>query len=286
MAPPMTVRLSQMGYGSARRLLVVVGLVVMAVVVATMLVRGVDPVEVAATVLFVPIFAAFVAWGVAGGLIAAVLAVLAYAALRYPAIDAVGIGEFTGLLVSRAAAYLIFGAVGGWSMQVLESALTKLELYDALDDETGLANARHMVTQLDLERSRARRYESLFSVVVLDLPAGPSDGLAGRRRRALWRELGIKLAEGARTMDHVVHTRDGDRHLVAAVLPETAGEGARIFGDRFRERVEGFMAERGADVAGRTELTCLTVPGDEEALDAVAARFGRIEAASRASAPP
>ena len=37
---------------------------------------------------------------------------------------------------ARAAAYLIFGTIGGWSMQVLEGSLIKLELYDEVDDET------------------------------------------------------------------------------------------------------------------------------------------------------
>src|SRR3546814_5145723 len=88
-----------------------------------------------------------------------ILAIAVYAALRSPAIDAVGASEFTGLLASRSAAYLIFGAVGGWATQVLEGSLTKLELYDEVDDETGLYNARHLLQQTDLEMERAKRYE-------------------------------------------------------------------------------------------------------------------------------
>lgn len=272
-------RLSRLGYAAARRLLVLTGLLVLAVVVLVMYVRRVDGIEVAATLLFVPIFLAFVFRGVIGGIVAAVAAIGVYAALRYPAIDAVGISEFIGLIVSRAAAYLIFGAVGGWSMQTLESSLVKLELYDEVDDETGLYNARHLLHQTDLEMARARRYQTLFSVVVLDLPAAPFTALRGRERRSVLRELGRLLGEGVRNVDHVVHVRHGDVHRLAVVLPETAHEGAEVFRGRFDERVRGYLDGRGVPIDGdQVPARALTFPGDDEALEALRAEFARIDA--------
>ena len=272
-------RLSQLGYVKARRLLAVTGLAVLAVVAAVMYARRVDGIEVAATLLFVPIFVAFVFRGVLGGVVTAVVAIGAYTVLRAPAIDAVGVSEFTGLIVSRAAAYLIFGAVGGWSMQVLEGSLIKLELYDEVDDETGLFNARHLLHQADLETARARRYQTLFSIVVLDMPAGPFNALKARDRRAVLRDLGRLLGEGVRTVDHVSHARDGDRHRIAVVLPETAHEGAEIFRARLDDRVRAYLSDRGVAIDG-TEVpaTALTFPGDDDALAAVRADFERIDA--------
>lgn len=272
-------RLSRLGYAAARRLLVLTGLLVLAVVVLIMYVRRVDGIEVAATLLFVPIFLAFVFRGVIGGMVAAVAAIGVYAALRYPAIDAVGISEFTGLIFSRAAAYLIFGAVGGWSMQTLEGSLVKLELYDEVDDETGLYNARHLLHQTDLEMARARRYQTLFSVVLLDLPVAPFAALGGRERRSVLRELGRLLGEGVRNVDHVVHVRHGDLHRLAAVLPETAHEGAEVFRGRFDERVRGYLSGRGVHLDGdQVPARALTFPGDDEALEALRAEFARIDA--------
>jgi GGDEF domain-containing protein len=273
-------RLSQLGYAKARRLLVLTGLVVLSVVALAMYARSVDGVEVAATLLFVPIFLAFVFRGVVGGVIAAVAAIGVYAALRYPAIDAVGVGEFTGLLTSRAAAYLIFGAVGGWSTQVLEGSLEKLELYDEIDDETGLYNARHLLQQTELEMARARRYQTLFSVVVLDLPAAPLAALRTRQRRAVLRDLGRQLREGVRTVDHVVHARDGVAHRLVAILPETALEGAEIFRGRFDERVRGFLRDRGAALSDADPgALAMTFPGDDAALEELRSQFQRIDAA-------
>jgi hypothetical protein len=272
-------RLSQLGYVKARRLLVVAGIAVLAVVALVMYARRVDTVEVVATLLFLPIFVAFVYRGVMGGVVAALGATAVYAFMRYPAIEAVGADEFTGLIVSRAAAYLIFGAVGGWATQVLEGSLEKLELYDEIDDETGLYNARHLLLQTDLEMARARRYQTLFSVVVLEVPAAPLNALSARQRRTLLRDLGRQLREGARTVDHLVHAHDGTTHRVAAILPETAGTGAEVFRARFSDRVVAFLGDRGA-VVDLTAVTTrsLTFPGDEDAMDALRAEYQRIDA--------
>jgi GGDEF domain-containing protein len=275
-------RLSQLGYAKTRRLLVLAGLVVLAVVVALMFARRVDGVEVAATLLFVPVFLAFVFRGVVGGLVGAVAAIAVYAALRYPAIEAVGVDEFAGLLSSRSAAYLIFGVVGGWSTQVLEGSLAKLELYDEVDDETGLYNARHLLQQTDLEMARARRYQTLFSLVLLDVPTESFGRLRPRARGAVLRDLGRQLSEGVRTVDHVVHARDATHHHLVAILPETAGAGAEVFRSRFDERIRSFLADRGVTVAATDVMTrSLTFPGDDDVLEEVRADFTRIDATQR-----
>lgn len=271
-------RLTRLGYARARRLLILAGLAVLAAVSIVMYARRVDGIEVAATLLFVPIFLAFVFRGALGGVVAAVGAVAVYAALRYPAIDAVGVDEFTGLIVSRAAAYLIFGAVGGWSTQVLEGSLTKLELYDEVDDETGLFNARHLLHQTDLEMARARRYQTLFSVVLLDLPTAPFAALRASERRSVLRDLGRLLSESVRTVDHVVHVRDGDAHRFVIVLPETAHDGAEVFRSRFDERVRAYLGDRGVQVDGQVPARALTFPGDDAGIEAMRAEFERYDA--------
>ncbi len=279
MDAPFTNRLSRLSYHEARRLVLATGLVVLAAVAVVTYARRVDTVEVVATLLFIPIFVAFVFRGVLGGVVAALGAIAVYAATRTPAIEAVGVSEFTGLLASRSAAYLIFGAVGGWSTQILEGSLEKLELYDEVDDDTGLFNARHLLRQTELEMARARRYETLFSIVVLDLPAAPLNGLGARARRGVLRDLGRQLREGVRTVDHVVHTRDGDLHRLVAVLPETAGEGAEVFRGRFDERIRTFLAARGAPIADdEVSARSMTFPGDDAGVEALRAEFERIDA--------
>src|SRR5688500_3881733 len=218
---------SGMNYQTARRLLLAGGLAVLLVIAAVMYVRRVDTVEVVAVLLFIPVFVAFVFWNAVGGLAAALAATAVYVAMRVPAIDAVGAGRFTGLLISRGLAYLAFGGVGGWANRQLEASLTKLDLYDEIDDETGLKNARFFVQDTQLEMARAKRYQTLFSVVVVDIPAEPIDGLGRRARRNVLKGLGRVLSESVRTVDRAAHgrgpahSRGPLHHRIAVVLPET-----------------------------------------------------------------
>lgn len=284
MAAIFTDRLSQLSYQRARRLVLAAGLTVLLAVTLVAWARRVDGVEVLATLLFLPVFLAFVFRGALGGVVAALLASAAYAGLRYPAIEAVGAGDFVGLLVSRASAYLVFGLVGGWSTQVLEGSLAKLELYDEVDDETGLNNARFLLQRTDLEVARARRYETIFSLVVLDLPAAPFAALGARRRRSTLAELGRQLREAVRTVDHVVHLRDGDVRRLVAILPETASEGAAVFAGRFEARVLALLASRGVDVGSPApKAVPVTFPGDEAALEALREAARRVDATQHAA---
>jgi len=277
-APSISTRLARMGYRRARQLLGLVGLAILAVLVAVLLVRSVDTAEVIATLLYAPIFLLLLWFGLPGGVLGAVAATVVYVVLRSDAIDAVGWGEFSALIFSRAVAYLLFGAVGGWAAGTLSMSLDKLDLYDQVDDLTGLNNARFLLSDVDLERARSARYQTVFSVSFLEIDAGPLAALAARRRRAVLRELGAKLADGVRSMDRVAHGFDGRAHRIAVVLPETAEEGATVFQHRLEDEVRAFLAEQGAPGA-TVEGFAATLPGDESALDLELAEWRRIDAA-------
>lgn len=269
-----------MSYASARRLLLAAGLIVLAVVAAVMYARRVDTVEVGATLLFVPVFVAFVLWGLRGGIAAGVLAALGYAALRYPAIDAVGAGRFVGLMLSRTVAYLAFGIIGGWATRQLEMSLTKLELYDQIDDATGLYNARFFVQDLDLEMSRSRRYQTLFSVAMVEVPNSTLEPLARRPRARLIRELGRLLGDSVRTVDRAAHAAGAGGHYFAAILPETGAEGASIFTERLAEKVGAYIARQGASLPPEgLQSISATFPGDDALLGVLKEEFEAIDRA-------
>lgn len=267
-----------MSYDKARWLLLATGLAVLGALALIMFVRRVDTVEVLATLLFLPVFVGFLFKGLPGGVTTGVLAAGAYALLRYPAIEAVGAGEFVGLIASRSLSYILFGAVGGWSSRVLESSLHKLELYDQVDDETGASNARSFLQQTDLERSRAERYQTMFSVVVLRWPSAALTVLGRRKRSSLLRDLG-RLGEGLRTVDHMAHATDGEHHWLAVILPETGAEGAEVFRARFVGRVGELLVADGVALEAETlRSQAMTLPGDDDALRAVRSDFARVDA--------
>jgi GGDEF domain-containing protein len=279
-----TKTLRRMGPRRARGLVLGAGLIVLLVVAIVMYVRRVDPVEVAATLLFIPIFIAFLIWDYRGGLIAAVLAAGAYALLRTPAIDAVGADRFAGLIASRSLAFIAFGTLGGLANRQLESSITKLELYDQIDDATGLFNARFFIQDTDLEISRSQRYQTIFSVAAVYIPADALYSLGRRSRSRLLRDLGRLLRDSVRSVDRAVHARGNAQHQIAVVLPETAGEGARIFTERLSEKVTEYLKDRGAVIKEQLATRSFTYPGDEAGLSQLRDEFAAIDRAEHPEA--
>lgn len=255
------------------------GLILLLAVAGVMHLRDVERVEVIATLLFIPIFIAMVYWGLKGGLIAGLLAAFAYVMLRYPAIDAVGAGRFVGLIASRALGLIAFGAIGGTANEVLESSLQKLELYDQIDDATGLFNARFFLQDTDLEVSRSKRYKTIFSVSVVSFPAKSLEGLRGRQRTSATKELGRLLGEGIRDVDRAVHGTDGVTHHLGVVMPETGPEGALIFTQRLRDKVLDYLVKKGARLSPEDVVSrAVTYPVDgEPEVQRLRADFAAIE---------
>ena len=262
-------------YPQARGLVLAIGLAALAIVVLIMYVRRVDPTEVSATMFFLPVFVGFLFWGIRGGLLLGALATLAYIWMRAPAIDLVGWGELLGLIVTRGAGYLAFGLIGGWATDQLRDSITKLDLYDQIDDATGLFNSRSLVETVDLEKSRATRYEKIFSLVVAELPL--PDELNRRARRNFLTDLGDRVQRSVRSVDHPVHAKDGETALLAFVLPETSAEGARIFASKLSEQVAALAGEHSLDLGSNAVNTFVaSYPDEPSAIGDIVSRFRRI----------
>lgn len=275
-----------MSYASTRRLVLVAGLGVLLLIAAVMYVRRVDSVEVVAVLLFIPVFLAFSFWHLIGGALAAVAATAVYAALRNPALNAVGGGRFTSIVAGRGLGYVAFGLLGGWASQQLERSLEKLDVYDQVDDQTGLFNARFLVQDTELEMARATRYKTFFSVCMIELPAGPLDALPRRKRAALLHDLGRQTGDAVRTVDRAVHARDGSVHRLAVICPETGEEGARVFAERLAERIGAYVRGRGVRLPeGALVAVACTYPADDDRMEGLRAQFAAIDRAEHPEHP-
>lgn len=265
-------RATTMDYERTRGRLLLVGLIILAGVALVMIVRRVDPIEVSATLFFLPIFMAFLYFGVRGGLVVGALAAAGYVLLRIPAVEAVGLDRFLWLMITRTFGYLAFGGVGGWAAQQLTTSLTKLDQYDEVDDETKLSNSRGFVETIVRERARAQRYNEVFSVVVLECRL---DHLDRRSRAAVLGELGQVINRRVRAVDYAFHAVEGDAELFAALLPETASDGAVTFTEKFVGVVKEILARHGVAAETMT-VTAATFPDDESRIDAILERAERI----------
>jgi GGDEF domain-containing protein len=254
-----------MSYAATRRLVLSVGLGVLLLTAAIMFVRRVDTVEVVAVLLFIPVFLAFVLWHEVGGALAGIGATVLYAILRQPAIDAVGDGRFFTLVAGRGLGYVTFGLLGGWADRQLERSLEKLDVYDQVDDATGLFNARFFLQDTDLEMARAARYKTLFSVCAVEIPAEPLVALGRRKQANVLKDIGRQLKEAVRSVDRAVHAQDDGTHHVAVICPETGQEGARIFVDRLADQLGELLANRGVAIEGTSlARNAYTYPSDDD----------------------
>jgi GGDEF domain-containing protein len=272
-------RAKGMSYNSARALAMVVGIVIIGVTVALLYARRVETVEVVAVLLFLPVFAALLKWDIVGGAIAGVLASLVYVAMRYPAIEQVGFGPFAGLVTSRAFGFIAFGVIGGWANKQLRSSLDKLDLYDQIDDETGLYNARFLLQTTDLEQARSQRYESVFAVSVVDIPTSWFDALPRRQRDKTLRELGQLLTASVRTVDRAAHVPTADANRIVVVLPETGPEGARTFTGKLVVQLDDWLRKHGVKGSGALASQTVPFPEDEAGLTALRESFAVIDEA-------
>lgn len=273
----MSEALGRLGYARARLVLAGAGLGVLCLLSLLLLIRSVDRVEVAGTLLYAPVFLALLYRGVRGGIVGAVAATGFYVWLRSDAIEVVGFSEYAGLIVSRSLAYLFFGVVGGWAASTLSVSLDKLDLYDHIDDSTGLQNARFLLEHLDTEMARSQRYQTIFSVSFVDIPVGPIAALAPRRRRVVLAALGQKLSDAVRTVDRVAHGVESGLHRVAVVLPETGEAGAATFHRRLESELHDFLVDQGAGDGLVVTGSTVTIPGDDAALAAHLERWRRID---------
>jgi hypothetical protein len=273
--PSYAVAVRSLTFDRAKTLLLMSGLILIGVVGLVALIRGVDPVEVAGTLLFVPVFAGFLFFGVPGGVALGIAAGAAYVLLRWPAVELVGLRPLAGQIGARVAGYIIFGVGGGWAIGQIRATLEKLELHDAIDDETGLGNARSLIETVDLERARADRYQKLFSVVAADFRAPGWEEMPSRKQSAVLRDLGVKVAAGIRTSDHAAHARRGEHHIIGVVLPETAAAGARIFAENLDRLLIGLNA------SAKVRVVTATHPGDPAALTLILDLFRELDRSQR-----
>ncbi|MHB1854086.1 MAG: hypothetical protein ACYCS2_03405 [Acidimicrobiales bacterium] len=266
---PLPRRARRISYTAARRLTLAAGLLILAVLAAVLYLTRVDTIEVVAVLFYLPVFVAFMTRGIPGGLVVGAAAAAAYVAIRYPSLNAIRGRDLISLLAGRALGYLAFGGIGGWAASLLQGSILKLNLFDTVDDATGLLNARQFGIEVHRQFERARRYGSLFSMATTEI-----DGaiLSGRRRvRSQMAELGRAVKATIRQVDAAAHSTDGVVHRVVVLLPDTGAEGAAIFATRLERSLSGHLY-LGQSAVGPS-VKPLSYPEDEARIQAVLAQL-------------
>jgi len=115
----------------------------------------------------------------------------------------------------------------------------RLEELAATDALTGCYNRRALIDVLERELDRARRYNLVLALLMVDLDHFKSvnDTRGHLVGDTVLRQLGELLGREVRSVDAVA--RYGGEEFVI-VLPETAAHGAMIFAERMRQRIQQY----------------------------------------------
>lgn len=132
----------------------------------------------------------------------------------------------------------------------------KLKVLSTTDELTGLHNRKFLHERLDAEMSRARRYDSVVSCLLLDIDYFKvvNDMYGYDWGDVLLKKIAEMLKNIIRKED--ILTRYGDEEFIV-VLPSTTSDNAFIFAERFRREVERMEFIP----AGETERHPITISG-------------------------
>jgi hypothetical protein len=244
-------------------------------------IRQVDSVEVFGVALFL-VVAIGAMRSTRTGVVAGVLATLAYAVARRGAVDLAGSNTVNRLIGARAVGYLAFGGLGGLLSAWVRSVATSSEPARTL-------SPAQLAPELRREIDRAKRHHHPLAVLRIVLRRESSvaatsgqigelsGGETGRRQPRNLRLRALDLTEdGSATIPETLHgtlrssdlaayAEEGATTVVTIVLPETDDAGAQVVVERLRDAVGSGRALR-AEVA--------TLATDPDRLDVIASALG------------
>jgi two-component system cell cycle response regulator len=142
--------------------------------------------------------------------------------------------EFADTVIKAAVATIQRAQV----IEMTKADNARLEALAHTDPLTQVLNRRALTLRLTSELDRARRYNSVVTLLMIDLDHFKriNDTYGHLTGDDALREVALLLQHAVRSVD-VVARYGGEEFVV--VLPETAEAGAVAFAERIRERVEG-----------------------------------------------
>src|SRR5207253_1387224 len=148
--------------------------------------------------------------------------------------DALGVDEFSAMLVDEATHQLVIEAVAGQAPQSVRGM--RFRLGEGVTGATGVPNRRHLFARLEQELSRSLRFGDELTVLMIDLDLFKqvNDAFGHTVGDAVLRGVALALRRNVRKVDLVA--RYGGEEFVV-VLPRIAREEAIEVAEKLRRAV-------------------------------------------------
>ncbi|MDO9108651.1 MAG: diguanylate cyclase [Coriobacteriia bacterium] len=217
--------------------------------------------EVVAEVLLLFVLFAAVHWGRNGGFIAALGASILYLLARVPLVAAMGglTWEVTSIVLVRVLSYGLVGIVGGELCSRIRYIFAKLEDSSSLDEWSQVFNQRFIMRAFESALGQHGRYQTPYSVVVLELADVLLTDLRSSKQRSIIRGVATHIRNDIRLVDEAGRLDDG-RFMV--VLPHTPRDGALIVGERLHRGICNVVGAREESIS----VNILGTPEDADEL--------------------
>lgn len=235
-----------MHYSRFERLIIGAGaIVIFGALALSFMSGGPGPVEVVAQLLLFGVLVVAVHWGRRGGMLAALVASVAYIAFRIPLLSSGLAREDMLFIAARIAAFMFVGIIGGEVCGRIKYVFARLDDSNTIDDWSRVYNQRYADHAIMQARARYSRYGEPFSLVVVTLSPALTADLKPQRQRTVIRTVANYLRDDVRMVDEVCRVDDGRFILL---LPHTSKAGGAVVEGRVRAGVRNTVGARDKSV--------------------------------------
>jgi len=251
-------------YARFERLVIGIGAAAIVGTAALSLGPATDPVEFVAQLLLLAVLVAAVRWGRRGGTTAAIVATVAYVAVKVLVGAAVNAPAVVAeAVVLRALMYVLVGVAGGEACMRMKLLLTRAHDARAIDESSSVYTPQFLSRVLGEAVAGFERYKLVFSVLVISVDGRVTAGMNAAQTAETVRSMAARLRTGLRLVDEIGRLPWG---AFAIILPQTGASGAQTAADRLRADLRDRLAVDDAAVTVRV----LTATDDLEAIRALA----------------
>jgi len=221
--------------------------------------------EVIGQVMMLGVLFAATHWGRNGGFIAALVASVIYVVVRIPLVTAQGglTLDVASIILVRILSYGLVGIVGGELCGRIRYIFARLQDSSSVDEWSQVFNQRFITRAFESACGQFSRYQTPYSVIIIQLADTLLSELRPTKQRALVRGIASYVRNDIRLVDEAGRLDDG-RFMV--LLPHTPRDGAKVVAERLHRGVCNVLGAR------EDSVTVDVFGAPEDAADMIALR--------------